>query len=300
MHGASVRQVTYADVLRDRLIAEFSDRGLSTPEFYSSFWGDALGDTHQLWDWVQQDLEAFHWENPQIELDDVFHYRQRRQQLITGFFHDIFNYLNSQQGREVRRMIARQLLNFLAEVPLEEELHIVAHSLGCVILWDILFSETISPNDPAIYIRSVIKGLSSPSSGRKVKLRSLTTMGSPLLFFNRLLGIGSEQLKQFASRYTASPLRWVNIINASDIFAYPIQASLNLSDDRLYVQDTYLGERNFLKKNIGDVAMAFGLVTDHSSYWRSRRVAKLVTANLLEDYPLLEQNSPILELGDVD
>jgi hypothetical protein len=125
-------------------------------------------------------------------------------------------------------------------------------------------------------------------------------MGSPLLFFDRLLDIDEQRIRQFANRYTGKPLRWINIIHASDIFAYPIRASLELEDSSLYMRDQYLGERNFFKKSIGDVAMAFGLVADHSRYWRSSRAAKLVGANLLEDYDTLEQLSPILELGEFD
>ncbi|XGV99658.1 MAG: hypothetical protein ACAF41_12060 [Leptolyngbya sp. BL-A-14] len=300
MHGASVRESGYADPLRSRIISEFIDRGLTTPEFYSCFWGDALGRTDQLWGWIQQDLETFKWDHPQIDLDDVFHYRQRREQLITGFFNDIFSYLNTQQGREVRRLIAVQLLSFLTDNPFEEDLHIVSHSLGSVILWDILFSESFEDSDPAFYIRHAIKGLSGPSEGRKVKLRSITTLGSPILIFSQFLRLNGDRLKAFASRYTAEPLRWVNVIHASDVFAYPIRASLALDDSTLYFQDHYLGDRNFLKKQIGDVTMALGLLADHSRYWRSRRVAQLAIANLLEDYTTLEQVSPILEFGESD
>ncbi|WP_421656360.1 hypothetical protein [Leptothermofonsia sp. ETS-13] len=300
MHGASVRQVGYADPVRSRLIEEFSSRDLPLPEFYSSFWGDALGNTNKVWDWVQQDLEVFQLEHPLIDIDDIFHYRQRREQLITGVFNDIFTYLNSTRGREVRRIIAVQFLNFLADTPFEEDLHIVAHSLGSIILWDILFSDAFAPNDPAFYIRNVIKGLSGSSQGRKVRLRSVTTLGSPILFFNQVLSIDVQRLKQFASRYTGKPLRWINVIHASDIFAYPIKASLELDDSTLYLQDKYLGERNFLKKSLGDVTMALGLVSDHSRYWRSSRVARLVTANLLEEYAVLEENLPVLEFGEED
>jgi hypothetical protein len=300
MHGASVRQPGYADLMRSRLVEEFANRGLSTPEFYSCFWGDALGSITQLWNWVQQDLETFKWDHPEVDLDDIFHYHQRREQLISGFFNDIFNYLNPKQGREVRRLIARQFLTFLADSPLEEDLHIVAHSLGSVILWDILFSDTFAPSDPAFYIRDVIKGLSGPGSGRKVKLRTITTLGSPLLFFNRVLDIDVQTLKQFASRYITTPLRWLNVIHASDVFAYPIRASLELEDSPLFLQDQYLGERNILKKSVGDLTMALGLVTEHSRYWRSTRVARLITANLLGETELLEQTSPILELGESD
>ncbi|HEY9616498.1 MAG TPA: hypothetical protein V6C64_06645 [Microcoleaceae cyanobacterium] len=300
MHGASVRRAEYADTLRSRLIEGFSDRGLPTPEFYSSFWGDAMGSTNQVWDWVQQDLEAFKWDHPQTDIDDIFHYRQRREQLISGFFNDIFNYLNNQQGREVRRLIVLQFLNWLADVPLEEDLHIVAHSLGSVILWEMLFSQTLPDNDPAFYLRNVIKGLSPAGQGRKVKLRSVTTMGSPQLFFNRALNIEPQALKQFADRYTGTPLRWINIIRASDVFAYPMRASLEPEDSKLFFQDYYLGERNFLKKSIGDVAMALGLVAEHTGYWGSYRASQLVLANLLGDEVTLANRSTNLEFGEFD
>jgi len=46
--------------------------------------------------------------------------------------------------------------------------------------------------------------------------------------------------------------------------------------------------------------MALGLLADHSRYWRSNRVAQVAIANLLGDYPTLEQISPILEFGESD
>jgi len=300
MHGASVRQSGYADPLRSRLIAAFSTAAQPMPEFYSCFWGDVLEGNSNLWEWVEQDLATFQWDHPELELEDVFHYRQRREQLVSGFFNDIFNYLNPDIGQQVRRAIALQFLNFLSDSPGSDDLHIVAHSLGSVILWDILFCDRFDTTDPAYYIRNVIKGLSGPGSGRKVRLRSITTLGSPLLFFNRMLAINPQQLHHFARRYTGAPLRWVNVIHASDIFAYPIRASLAGDDTLLYLRDHYLGERNFLKQNIADLALAIGLATDHTRYWRSRRVANLVLANLLGETFTLEQSSPILELGDWD
>jgi hypothetical protein len=300
MHGASVRQAGYADLLRSRLIDDFVKRDVTVPEFYSSYWGDALGRTDEIWDFVEQDLAAFKWENPQIDVDDLFHYRQRRQQLVTGFFHDIFQYLSGDRGKEIRRTVATQFLNFLSDNPYDEDLHIVVHSLSSVILWDLLFSEAYSTSDPAYYIRSVIKGLAASGEGRKVKLRSITTLGCPLLIFKQLMSVQEDPLKQFAGRYTGNPLRWINVIHASDVFAYPLRASLNLDDSILFFRDHYLGERNFFKKNIGDVAMALGLVADHSRYWRSLRVSQLVLANLFGDMAVLANNGSVLDFGGFD
>jgi hypothetical protein len=301
MHGASVRQTGYADPLRSRIIDDFTNRGITIPEFYSGYWGDALGSTTEVWDYVSQDLEAFKWDYPQIDLDDVFHYRQRREQLITGFFHDIFQYLSSGHGKEIRRTVAKQFLNFLTDNPFEDELHIVVHSLSGVILWDLLFSQAYGDaSDPAYYVRSAIHGLSDAGTNRKVTLRSITTLGCPLLIFKQLMSANDQTLKRFAIRYANNPLRWINIIHASDVFAYPLRSSLSLDDDALFFRDHYLGERNFFKKSLGDVTMALGLIADHSRYWRSARVSKLVLANLLGDYETLSTNSTVLEFGESD
>ncbi len=46
--------------------------------------------------------------------------------------------------------------------------------------------------------------------------------------------------------------------------------------------------------------MALGLVGDHSHYWNSSRVARLIAANLFENVDQIEQNNLILELGETD
>jgi hypothetical protein len=115
-----------------------------------------------------------------------------------------------------------------------------------------------------------------------------------------MMNVQAQPLKDFGSTYSGSLLRWINVIHASDIFAYPLRSSLDLDDTNLFFRDRYLGEHNFLKKSIGDVAMALGLISDHTSYWRSSRVSKLVMANLIGDYDQLSSNSPILEFGEFD
>ena len=300
LHGASVRHTGYADPLRSRLIEAFTQCDRAVPEFYSSYWGDALGDATETWGYVQQDLEAVKWDHPSVDLDDIFHYQQRRAQLITGFFHDIFKYLNTNSGKEIRRTIARQFLNFLTDYPFEDELHIVVHSLSGVILWDLLFSENYDTNDPAYYVRTAIRGLTASTQGHQVNLCSITTLGCPLLIFKDVVKVSSAPLQQFARQRFDLPLRWVNVIHASDVFAYPLRANFGITDDLMLFRDHYLGERNFLKKNLGDVTMALGLSSDHSRYWRSSRVSKLVLANLWGDLETLTSDYSVLELGEFD
>jgi hypothetical protein len=314
MHGASVRNPAYADLLRSRLsmALALSEPSLLAPSdfplpelqmppaMHSAYWGDVFEGTPDLWDSVVQDLAAFKWDNALSSVDEVFHYQQRREQLVSAFFSDIFSYLNSEIGRGIRKAIALQFLEFLSQHPTERDLHIVAHSLGSVVLLDMLFSGRYLEGDPAHYLRSSIKGLAGPG-GRKVTLRSITTLGSPILFFQRMLDIPPYAIADFMNRYQGQWLRWVNVVHASDIFAYPIRSGLGLAEANLYIRDQYLGERNFLKTSISsDLSLALGIAADHTSYWKSRRVSELVAANLLGQIDLLDRNIRPLEMGEAD
>ncbi|BAY10713.1 hypothetical protein [Calothrix sp. NIES-2098] len=105
--------------------------------------------------------------------------------------------------------------------------------MGTVILWDILFSDKFQPRDPAFKIRSLIL--------EKVNLKSITTMGSPILLFNMIFDFQPEQANNFALLFHKQPIRWINIIHSSDLIAYPIGSSLKLSDStNLSIQDKFI------------------------------------------------------------
>lgn len=296
IHGVATRDKTYASELTDKITEEFSKRKQPAPVFYSSLWGGVLKNTPNLWNWVQQDLNDFQ----KNSKGDVFQYSKYREFFVSHFFNDLFTYLNLDHGWEIRKVIAMQLLECLEKHPRENELHIVAHSLGGVILWDILFSDKFEANDPAFYIRSVIKGLaeSKEKKSKQVSLDSITTMGTPILLFNLMLGINPENLKLFARKYE-KPLRWVNIIRSSDPLAYPIRASFNIDlPSKLYLRDKYIGSRNLWKKSaphlggLGGLAIAHGLESSHTSYWRKSRVSRLIAANLIGDCAAIDSANP--------
>lgn len=302
IHGVATRTNQYAEKLKDNLKEEFHKKHKTIPYFYSSVWGGLLGDTDPLWNFVQKDLTTF--KNaykigmPDISRD-IFQYCEYREFFITHFLGDLFTYLNPDCGKEIRKCIATQLIDFLDKYPQETELHFVAHSLGGVILWDILFSDKFSFNDPAIEIRKMIKGLSSASECRKVYLRSITTMGSPILLFNVMLGVDPENIKKFANRYQSQPLRWINIIHASDVLAYPIKASLNIDTSwKIFCHDKFIASHNPWKKlsqplgKLAGLSMAKGLESSHNSYWKRGRVAHLITANILGNCRDIELASP--------
>lgn len=309
IHGVATQDVKYARSLESLIREEFKKRGQSCPQFYSSFWANILKDVGKMWNWIEQDLQEFQEENSQSDLHDIFRYQKFRKDFLFEFFGDAFTYLNSERGAEIRRLIAYQLEDFIKLNPQENELHIVSHSLGSIILWDILFSDKFKPNDPAFKIRTLIEGLGSASEGRKVYLNSITTMGSPILLFNMMLGTNPEEVKSFADTYPEdNPLRWINIIHSSDIIAYPLRSSLDIdSYDKFLFKDKYiLGDANSTEKTLREfvnsknkVVQAIGLVNPlineavalapmfagagegHTQYWNCRQTACLITANIL-------------------
>ena len=167
-----------------------------------------------------------------------------------------------------------------------------------MILWDVLFSEEFEPDDPAYEIRSMIKSMSNSSSRQNTYLKSITTMGSPILFFNMMLNISPEKIKAFAAQYQTTPLRWINIIHASDIIAYPLQASINTQSlSTIFFRDKYIwadangAERAARTFGQAHAAMAMGVTDGHCYYWGSSGTARLITANILGDCKAIDSGT---------
>ncbi len=288
IHGVATRDAQYAEQLRVFIRQDFNERRLPLPHFHASFWGNILRDIERMWNGIEQDLQELQRESPQANLDDIFRYRKFREGFLSQFAGDFLAYLNPRRGVAIRKIIAEDLFNFLKDNPEETEIHIIAHSLGSVILWDVLFSERFSDQDPAFDIRAMIDGLSQSSAMRKVCLKSITTMGSPILFLNTMLDVRPEKIKEFAQRYHDEPLRWINIIHSSDIVASPIRASLKLdSSKNLFFRDEYIStDANLAEKAaraVGqlDAAMALGISDAHDSYLHCPITASLIATNIL-------------------
>ena len=203
VHGVATSDDTYADKLKKNLRDEFSKRKKLTPYFYASSWGGLLSKASQLWNFVQQDVYEFQ-DKYNVNATDIFQYEEYRQFFISEFVGDLFTYLNSKWGCEIRKAIALQLREFLERYPEEDELHIIAHSLGGIILWDILFSDRFTEDDPVYEIRSLIKEFNVFPSERQASLKSVTTMGSPILLFNLMLDVKADVIKLFVRAYTES------------------------------------------------------------------------------------------------
>jgi hypothetical protein len=286
IHGVATRDVTYASNLKKN-VKSLLEKDNQDPVFLcSGFWGNALSDIDQMWAWIDQDIRLVQQENPSLEVEDCLRYKKFRETFLSEFAGDMFTYLNPRRGRNIRKSLYDQLATFIADKPNETELHIVAHSLGTVILWDMLFSERFQESDPAISFRQILQGTDKDLSQRQVQLRSVTTMGSPILFFNTMLDVKSENIKSFVDRKNCE-FNWLNIIHPSDIIAYPLKSCLALTEsDRLQVRDVYVDmDANIAAKvarSFGQnmAGMALDSSCSHNEYWNYVQVAKLIVENI--------------------
>ncbi|WP_323226595.1 hypothetical protein [Spirulina sp. 06S082] len=141
LHGVNTKTVQYADSLPDLIKEEFQKNNSPLPFFYSGFWGDNLKGTHAIWREIYQELHRKKTQNPNFNPDIAFRYQKFREVYFSEFLGDTFTYLNSENGKKIRNVIVQQFNDFLNTYSQEKEVHFIAHSLGTVILWDVLFSD---------------------------------------------------------------------------------------------------------------------------------------------------------------
>jgi hypothetical protein len=291
IHGVATQNVGYADGLKKLIKNDFVNNKQNYPHFYSSFWGDVLNDVGKLWNYIDKDLQDAKSQYSRSQFENIFRYREFREEFFSRFIGDFFAYMNPERGAKIRQKVASQLCDFLNQNSLEKELHIVAHSLGSVILWDLLFSNRFQIHqDSAFLVREVIQGFSDSKSSHQVVLKSITTMGSPVLFVNTMLDLCTEATVQFTEHYKNAPLRWTNIIHASDIIAYPIKSSLQkLFTSNISIKDEYLIEdANLIEKTVRtigqeNIAMVAGSKDSHIQYLNCEKTANIIIDNLTKD-----------------
>ena len=290
IHGVATRDVKYAEPLKIAIKEKLKKYGVISPCFYSSFWGNASSNVDRMWRQIDRDINAIEQIYPEVNVKECFRYREFREGFLSEFVGDMFTYLNEQHGYEIRKLIAQQLIQFVKNNCQETELHIISHSLGSVILWDILFSERFKPNDPAFDVRSLIQNLGNELKQTQINLKSVTTMGSPILLFNNMFGVNPNRIKNFFQKNQSHLLKWINIIHPSDIIAYPLKSSFNLNaSNKLQIKDIYIDTDNNLAakaaRSMGQeiAAMALDAIAAHTKYWSYERIAQLIVDNLQDE-----------------
>ncbi|GBE91842.1 hypothetical protein [Nostoc cycadae] len=193
IHGVTIRNPNYADELFQRLAQSASDRNFHNIPFY---WGDInqqpetklLGQLRSSSDWNQM------W----------FH--NIREQQILPFTGDAALYISRYVGAKIVRKLKKQIADSgLLKAKPDDRLHIVTHSWGTVMLFDILFAsrwedQNAPAHDDVMAIRDAIFGVDGENRDRYqgIKIASIHTMGSPVAIFS-LTDVKSDQDETGAS-----------------------------------------------------------------------------------------------------
>ncbi|WP_017719217.1 hypothetical protein [Kamptonema formosum] len=240
---------------------------------------------------------------------DKFWFKDFRKAVILPFAGDAVLYTSRYIGSEVVRKLKNQ-----AEIlfdnhynPEQDRLHLVTHSWGTVILFDILFAgrwdDTEIPGSQDVRdIRNMLFGV-KPNPTNGIRIASIHTMGSPLALINLMNIKGVEKQKypdsppQFTHDITKNlrgllenlynacqqPLFWKNYAHPGDPIAYPLVPVLpNLLDGQskfLHIEDKIVsgsGWSQLAAQLVSDTPLALLIngLSAHDSYWYSPQVAE--------------------------
>jgi hypothetical protein len=113
------------------------------------------------------------------------------------------------------------------------------------------------------------------------------TIGSPIPFINFFFNVSTQEINKHLEYRHGNILRWLNIINASDMISYPLTPLLkDKSSPYLVLEDCYCEDKeNWLEQTVGQIevlGLVTGSITAHTWYWRSSRVADLISRFILD------------------
>ena len=256
------------------------------------FWGDLNVGPQQA---LIKGLEASpQWKN--------LWFRDFRTKEILEFVGDAALYLSRHVGSQVVLRVKDTALKPLEGAGPDDRLHLVTHSMGTVILFDLLFAgrwedprldqdaSTRTVRQAVSQIRNALFGLgNNPEVG--LPIASIHTLGSPLALFSLLSVTGESShdltsnlkdlLQNLYHQRGKKALPWFNFMHPGDPIAYPLQGMVPalLRNSQLYVYP-----RDVMVENKGTWNLPFqqSLVPllwggdAHNSYWTSKVVAKTI------------------------
>jgi hypothetical protein len=237
-------------------------------------------------------------------------FREFREKQLLQFAGDGALYISRAVGSKVADTLKEQAIAGLQGYdPKEDRLHIVTHSMGTVILFDILFSARWDPDYMPGHasveaIRAGLFGV-SPNPAQGIRLGSISTMGSPIGFFS-LLDVTAtteeaqdtqghilsthditprlEQFLEALHQELGTKLLWYNFAHPGDPIAYPLEKLLpQLVDGEsryIDIQDILTHPTSLTDFLTGPFSQTlFALLHGgeaHNSYWQNELVAQQI------------------------
>ncbi|PSB18361.1 hypothetical protein C7B65_15825 [Phormidesmis priestleyi ULC007] len=229
-----------------------------------------------------------------------FWFQDFRTQQVLGFVGDAALYLSRHVGSQVVQRFEQDVLGVLQNTAPGDRLHLVTHSWGTVILFDLLFAARWEDTrlDPKIrqtvqQIRNTLFGL-PPVEGTGIPITSIHTMGSPISLFSLLTISGtlggasthdlSPDLKNLLEQLynlKKKPIPWRNFAHPGDPIAYPLEGVipllLNESSRYVQTQDVITDKGNFLNRPFQQrlIPVLWGGEA-HGSYWSNEVVSQTI------------------------
>jgi hypothetical protein len=272
IHGVYTReknpeQPTYADMLFDGIKNYVTEQNSGKPardlEKVALYWGDVTVAAENVL--LEQYQASDAWNG--------FWYKKFRSGMLLNFSGDAALYLSRYVGAKVAQKLnddAEKRLGTMASRNPDtgDRLHLVAHSLGTVILFDLFFSTRWKPPAPghqyAMSLRDVIYGI-EPNWHQGICLGSITTMGSPLGLF-KLMDTDTSDENNNENTHDITPhmqrmlkrlkdklggaLPWFNFAHPGDPIACPLKPLiLNMVDptgEYIAVEDILVRTSNVL------------------------------------------------------
>lgn len=256
------------------------------------YWGDVNADAEQR---VLQDFTA-------SSVWDKLSFTNLRARQMLQFTGDAALYISRTGGRLVVDCLLgealRSLKNFL---PDRDHLHLCTHSMGTIILFDVLFSSRWDAANAGGYLG--VEQLRQQIFQGGFPVRSIHTMGSPIGIFSLMMGNGlsvpethdvTPRLRDYLQQLCATmhrPFPWRNYLHPMDPIATPIErllpGMLKIGQDCLDVKDLLTQEMVLLSHLSDLTAQTLGAAGEkleeaqlfltggsaHSSYWASPFVA---------------------------
>ena len=297
IHGVNTRQF---DTFRDQAknLFEGIQASVNTPNRTLKpiylFWGNVgEGGTNALEEGLKSSPK---WKD--------FWFQNLRTEQVLPFVGDAALYLSRGVSSQIVQQITDQAMQQmgltladLANSKSDDRLHLVTHSWGTIILFDVLFAprwdEESLPTETrqlVSHLRASFFGLGTEAERNfGIPIASIHTMGSPIALFSllnlnpgRSFNLTSNLKLMLETLYqkTGRKLPWRNYAHPADPIAYPLEGvmPLLLSEAREKVQvEDVISKANWLMRPFGQTLLP--LINGgkaHGSYWTDEKVAESI------------------------
>ncbi|MDZ7961771.1 MAG: hypothetical protein RMY34_28495 [Aulosira sp. DedQUE10] len=231
-----------------------------------------------------------------------FWFRDFRTEQILEFVGDAALYLSRHVGTQVVQRFKDEAFSVLKGANTSDRLHLITHSWGTVILFDILFArrwedQNLNPDvrQSVQELRNILFGLDpNPLSG--IPLASIHTMGSPLALFSLLNisgnvnGVSTHDLTDQLSNFLENLYKfrkqkrvpWRNFAHPGDPIAYPLEGLMRMlldgSTNYVDIQDVITDKGNIFNRPFSQKLIPlFWGGEAHGSYWDNPLVGKTIS-----------------------